>query len=68
MARGQACIDAMMWQGFGPNNTLGVARFPNGEAFRMGSAGPDEAITRLFVRQTFGLIGEQESLPDTRSR
>lgn len=60
----QACIDAMMWQGFGLNNTLGVAGFPNGEAFRMGSAVPNGAITRLFVRQTFGLGGEQESLPD----
>jgi high affinity Mn2+ porin len=58
----------MMWQGFGLNNTLGVAGFPNGEAFRIGSAVPNGAITRLFVRETFGLVGEQESLPDTRSR
>lgn len=60
----QACIDGMMWQGFGLNNTLGVAGFPNGEAFRLGTAVPNGAITRLFVRQTFGLGGVEESVPD----
>src|ERR1041385_7333382 len=47
----EAHIDGMMWQGFGVNNTRGVAGFPNGEAFRLGTDLPHGAITRLFVCQ-----------------
>jgi len=61
---GEAHIDGMMWQGFGVNNTRGIAGFPNGEAFRLGSAEPNGAITRLFIRQTLGLGGEQENVED----
>lgn len=60
----EAHIDGMMWQGFGVNNTLGVDGFPNGEAFRLGTAVPNGTITRLFIRQTFGLGGEQEDVAD----
>ena len=60
----EAHIDGMMWQGFGVNNTLGADGFPNGEAFRLGTAVPNGAITRLFLRQTFGLGGEQEAVAD----
>ena len=60
----EAHIDGMMWQGFGLNNTLGVDGFPNGEAFRLGTADPNGAITRLFIRQTIGLGGEQEDVED----
>lgn len=60
----EAHIDGLMWQGFGFNNTLGVEGFPNGEAFRLGTAIPNGSITRLFIRQTIGLGGEQEDVPD----
>lgn len=60
----EAHIDGMMWQGFGVNNTLGADGFPNGEAFRLGTAVPNGAITRLFLRQTIGLGGEQEAVAD----
>src|SRR4051812_10249680 len=60
----EAHIDGMMWQGFGINNTRGVAGFPNGEAFRLGTEVPNGAITRLFIRQTVGLGGEQEDVAD----
>jgi len=60
----EAHIDGMMWQGYGVNNTLGVEGFPNGEAFRLGTGDPNGAITRLFIRQTIGLGGEQEEVPD----
>jgi high affinity Mn2+ porin len=60
----EAHIDGMMWQGFGFHNTLGVEGFPNGEAFRLGTGDPNGAITRLFIRQTIGLGGEQEDVPD----
>ena len=60
----EAHIDGMMWQGFGVNNTHGVDGFPNGEAFRLGTGVPNGSITRLFIRQTFGLGGEEEAVAD----
>lgn len=60
----EAHIDGLMWQGFGVGNALGVDGFPNGEAFRLGTAEPNGAITRLFLRQTIGLGGEQETMED----
>ena len=60
----EAHIDGMMWQGFGVGNALGVDGFPNGEAFRLGTGVPNGTITRLFIRQTIGLGGEQEDVAD----
>jgi len=60
----EAHVDGLMWQGFGLRDTLGVEGFPNGEAFRLGTDVPNGAITRLFIRQTIGLGGEQEDVPD----
>ena len=53
-----------MWQGFGLSKTLGVEGFPNGEAFRLGTEVPNVTIARLFIRQTIGLGGEQETVED----
>jgi high affinity Mn2+ porin len=60
----EAHIDGMLWQGYGVNNALGIDGFPNGEAFRLGTGVPNVAITRLFIRQTIGFGGEQESIED----
>jgi high affinity Mn2+ porin len=60
----EAHIDGLAWQGFGFSQTLGVEAFPNGEAFRLGSAAPNVNIARLFIRQTIGLGGEQEPIED----
>jgi high affinity Mn2+ porin len=60
----EAHVDGLMWQGFGLHNTLGVDGFPNGEAFRLGSAVPNLNIPRLFIRQTIGFGGEQEDVED----
>jgi high affinity Mn2+ porin len=60
----EAHVDGLMWQGFGLRDTLGVEGFPNGEAFRLGTDVPNGAITRLFIRQTIGLGGAQEDVPD----
>ena len=57
-------MDGMMWQGFGLSDALGVAGFPNGEAFRVGTKVPNVNLTRVFLRQTFGLGGEQEPVAD----
>jgi high affinity Mn2+ porin len=60
----EAHIDGLMWQGFGLSKTLGVEAFPNGEAFRLGTEVPNVNISRLFLRQTINLGGEQEELAD----
>jgi len=60
----EAHIDGLMWQGFGVGDALGVVGFPNGEAFRLGTASPNVNIPRLFVRQYIGLGGETETIPD----
>ncbi len=61
----EAHVDGLMWQGFGFSKTLGVAGFPNGEAFRVGTTTPNVTFARLFIRQTFGLGGEQEIVEDS---
>ncbi len=60
----QAYVDGLMWQGFGLSKTLGVEGFPNGEAFRLGTKVPNVTFARLFIRQTIGLGGEQETVED----
>jgi high affinity Mn2+ porin len=57
-------VDALMWQGFGLSDARGIDGFPNGEAFRLGTDVPNGAISRIFIRQTIGLGGEQESVED----
>jgi high affinity Mn2+ porin len=57
-------INPELMQGFGLNNTLGVAGFPNGEAQKSNFPMPRIDFARVFVRQTFGLGGEQETIED----
>jgi high affinity Mn2+ porin len=57
-------INPELMQGFGLNDTLGVAGFPNGEAQKSNFPMPRIDIARVFVRQTFGLGGEQETIAD----
>lgn len=42
-------------RGFGMSNAVGVASFPSGEAFRLGTREPYFVMSRLFVRQTIDL-------------
>lgn len=51
-------------QGFGLSRTLGVAGFVNGEAQKAGAPFPKLRSNRYFVRQTFGLGGATEEVPD----
>ena len=59
--------DALMWQGYGLSSTLGVAGFPNGEAYRVGKTYPDVYICRAFIRETIGFGGEKEAEDDAPS-
>ena len=49
-------------QGFGLSNTLGVAGFPSGEAYKVAKSAPYFRLQRLFFRQTFGIGGEVENI------
>jgi high affinity Mn2+ porin len=48
-------------QGFGFNGTAGLAGFSNGEAQKSDFLYPHLNISRLYLRQTFGFGGEQET-------
>lgn len=54
----EAVIDVSITRGFGLSNSLGVAGFPNNEAFRLGSTEPYIYVPRLFLRQTIGLSAD----------
>jgi high affinity Mn2+ porin len=49
-------------QGFGLHDTTGAAGFPNGEAQKSNFPYPHYSTSRLFLRQTWGLGGEQETV------
>ncbi len=49
-------------QGFGLSNTLGVAGFTSGEAYKVGKANPYFKLQRVFLRQTIDLGGESSAV------
>ncbi|GAA4101681.1 carbohydrate porin [Mucilaginibacter panaciglaebae] len=48
--------------GSGLSKTLGVAGFPNGETFRVGSASPAIYIARLYLKQNFEWGTEKDTI------
>jgi hypothetical protein len=56
--------DLLLWQGFGLSNSFGLEAFPNADAYKAGSETPRFMFSHFFVRQTIGLGGEQEDVPD----
>jgi high affinity Mn2+ porin len=55
-------IDPEIDQGFGLDNTLGVAGFPSGEAYKVGAYHPYLRWPRAFVRQVIDAGGATESV------
>ena len=55
----QAWINPQLDQGFGLSDTLGVAGFPSGEAYKVGANAPYLRLQRIFVRDTFSGSGER---------
>jgi high affinity Mn2+ porin len=53
-------LNAEIDQGFGLDNTLGVAGFPSAEAYKVGKNQPYLRLPRLFVRQTIDLDETRE--------
>ena len=49
-------------QGFGLSNTLGLAGFSSGEAYKVGNSYPYLRIPRAFIRQTIDLGGDTQKL------
>ncbi|HEX4740882.1 MAG TPA: carbohydrate porin [Caulobacteraceae bacterium] len=49
-------------QGFGLNNTFGIAGFPSGEAYKIGEAAPYVRLQRIFFRQTIDLGGDRQKI------
>ena len=58
----QIWADPEVDQGFGLSNTLGVAGFPSGEAYKVGQNNPYLKLQRLFLRQTIDLGGASEAV------
>jgi len=62
---GEAYINPEVDQGFGLSDTVGIAGFPSGEAYKIGKSYPYVRLQRLFIRQTIDLGGETENIdPD----
>jgi high affinity Mn2+ porin len=49
-------------QGYGLSDTLGIAGFPSGEAYKVGASTPYLRLQRLFLRQTIDLGGAREAV------
>ena len=61
----EAWVNPEIDQGFGFANTHGVAGFPSGESYKLGSEYPYGRVQRYFIRQTFNLGGESQKVdPD----
>lgn len=51
-------------QGFGLSNTVGMAGFPSGEAYKIGENRPYIRLPRAFVRHVIPLDGETQAVED----
>lgn len=63
----EAWINPEIDQGFGLNNTLGIAGYSSGEAYKVGANAPYLRLPRAFFRQVVNLGGETlatESAPN----
>ncbi|MEH2550398.1 high affinity Mn2+ porin [Bradyrhizobium sp. AZCC 2262] len=61
---GEFYFNPELAQGFGINGTLGLAGFSNGEAQKAGAPFPKIRAQRYYIKQTWGLGGEQEEVAD----
>jgi high affinity Mn2+ porin len=59
---GEVWVNPEVDQGFGLSDTLGVAGFPSGEAYKVGQNAPYLKLPRLFFRQVIDLGGGEEAV------
>ena len=58
-------VDPEIDQGFGLSDTLGVAGFPSGEAYKVGRQAPYPKLPRWFIRQSIALGSKSDKIdPD----
>jgi high affinity Mn2+ porin len=55
-------VDPEIDQGFGLSDTLGVAGFTSGEAYKVGASVPYARVPRAFIRQTIDLGGDSQKV------
>src|SRR5476651_1895290 len=55
-------IDPEIDQGFGLSNTVGMAGFPSGEAYKIGADAPYFRVPRVFIRPVIALGTEQQKV------
>ncbi|MGA8865099.1 MAG: carbohydrate porin [Gallionella sp.] len=55
-------------QGYGLSNTLGVAGFPSGEAYKVGANAPYLRLPRLFYRHVFNLAGDAQTIASSANQ
>ncbi len=58
----EAWFNPELDQGFGLDNTVGVAGFPSGEAYKVGKKKPYVRFPRIFIRDTVSLDGPVEKV------
>jgi high affinity Mn2+ porin len=58
----QAWIDGEVDQGFGLSDTLGLAGFASGEAYKVGQSTPYTKLDRLFFQQVINLGGDIQKI------
>jgi high affinity Mn2+ porin len=58
----EAWINPEIDQGFGLNDTLGMAAFPSGAGYKVGRSHPYWRLPRLFMRQEIDVSGPSESV------
>jgi len=63
-----AVFDPEISGGSGLSKTTGVAGFPNGETFRVGTTAPAIYIARLYFRQTFEWGKEKDTITDDQNQ
>ena len=61
-------FNAEMSGGAGFSKTLGVAGFPNGETFRVGSAEPKIYIARVYLTQRFNFGNQMDTIEDNTNQ
>jgi high affinity Mn2+ porin len=61
---GELYLNPEIMQGFGLSDVHGVAAFPNGEAQKSNFPYPRFNMARMYIRQTYGFGGEQETVAD----
>ena len=59
---GELWINPEIDQGFGLSNTVGMAGYPSGEAYKVGANAPYLRLPRLFYRHTINLDGVEQTI------